>query len=46
MSKVHDNHLVGYEVDGNARRIVLRTENRDRGTPFEKTEVVFEGVEA
>jgi hypothetical protein len=46
MSKVHDNHLVGYEVDGSIRRIVLRTENRDRGTPYGNTEVVFEGVEA
>lgn len=44
MSKVHDNHLVGYTVDGKARRIELRTERRD---PDETIDVVvFEGVEA
>jgi hypothetical protein len=46
MSNVHDNHLVGYDVDGEAGRIVLRTERRAGGAPFQKTEVVFEGVEA
>jgi hypothetical protein len=46
MPNVHDNKLVGYDVDGDARRIVLRTVSRDEGRPPEKTDVVFEGVEA
>ena len=46
MLSVHDNHIVGYDVDGVARRIVLRTEFRYPPRPLEKTDVVFEGVEA
>jgi hypothetical protein len=45
MRSVHDNHLIGYEVDGKAKRIVLRTEYPHDGLPFERTDVVFEGVE-
>ncbi len=41
---VHDNHLVSYEVDGVAKRIVLHTEYAYGEEPFEKTDVVFEGV--
>jgi hypothetical protein len=43
MSKVHDNTIVGYTVDGHARRILLRTEAEGSR---EKIDVVFEGVEA
>jgi len=45
-SNVHDNTIVGYDVDGPARRVVLRTEYNYQGAPFEKIDVVFEGVEA
>jgi hypothetical protein len=41
---VHDNHLLGYEVDGVSRRIVLHTEYAYGQEPFEKTDVVFEGL--
>jgi hypothetical protein len=44
MRSVHDNHLLGYTVDGVARRIVLHTEYRYGQEPFERTDVVFEGV--
>lgn len=46
MQDVHDYHLVGYEVDGDAKRIVLRAEYRYPNIPMEKTNVVFEGVAA
>ena len=41
---VHDNHLTAFEVDGVERRIVLHTEYAYGEEPFEKTDVVFEGV--
>jgi hypothetical protein len=44
MSKVHDNHLVGYTVDGKSRRIELRTEHREAGRLCETVDVIFEGV--
>lgn len=40
---VHDNYVLGYSVDSEARTVVVRTEYRDRG-PFERTDVHFEGV--
>jgi hypothetical protein len=45
---IHDNYVVGYEVHCEERRIRLRTEFRDvpSGQPFEKTDVLFQGVEA
>jgi hypothetical protein len=43
---VHDNSLIGYTVDGSARRIELRTERREPGQPHERVDVIFEGVEA
>lgn len=43
---LHDYHLIGYAVDGKARRIVLRTEWAYPGTPYERRDVVFDGVEA
>jgi hypothetical protein len=46
MPDVHDYHLIGYEVDGDAKRIVLHAEYRYPGTPLKKTDVVFDGVEA
>jgi hypothetical protein len=46
MSQVHDNHLMGYDVDGALQRIVLRTERRGRGGPVHETDVIFDGVEA
>lgn len=41
---VHDNHLVSYEVDGVGKRIILHTEYVYGEEPYEKTDVVFEGV--
>ena len=41
---VHDNHLVSYQVDGVAKKIILHTEYAYGEEPFEKTDVVFEGV--
>jgi hypothetical protein len=43
---VHDYHVVGYEVDGDAKRIVLHTAYRYPGIALKRTDVVFEGVEA
>jgi len=43
---VHDNVIVSYEVHCERREIRLHTEYRDRGEPFERTVVVFTGVEA
>lgn len=39
---IHDNFLLGYEVDATKRQITLKTEFRERG---EFTNVVFSGVE-
>lgn len=41
---IHDNHVLGYEVDAREKSIVIRTEFRDKGEPFERTDVRFEGV--
>ncbi len=41
---VHDNFVLGYSVDAEAASILLRTEYRDQGEPFEKTNVRFDGV--
>jgi len=41
---VHDNHLVSYEVDGIAKQIVLHTAYAYGEEPYEKTDVIFEGV--
>lgn len=43
---VHDNVLVSYEVLCERREIRLCTEFRDRGEPYELTDVVFIGVVA
>ncbi len=43
---VHDNVLVSYEVNCEQRSICLHTQFRDRGPPFELTDVVFAGVVA
>jgi hypothetical protein len=43
---VHDNFIIGYEVHCERREIRLLTEYRDRGTPFERTVVLFTDVEA
>jgi hypothetical protein len=40
---IHDNRVVSYEVDGERRRIVLRTQSGDQ-EPVERTDVIFEGV--
>lgn len=40
---VHDNHLFGIEFDEDQHRVVLRTRFEYR-QPFERTDVVFEGV--
>ena len=41
---IHDNHVLGYSVDVESRTIVLHTEFRDQGEPFERTDVRFDGV--
>lgn len=41
---VHDNHLVSYEVLCERREIRFHTEFRDRGEPYEFTQVLFTGV--
>jgi hypothetical protein len=43
---VHDNVLVSYEVNCERRSICLHTQFRDRGPPFELTDVIFTGVVA
>ncbi len=43
---VHDNFLVSYEVLSERREIRLHTEFRDKGQPFDHTDVVFTGVSA
>jgi hypothetical protein len=42
---IHDNLLVSYEVECEARTITLRTEKRLVGKPTERTNVHFVGVE-
>ncbi|MBI3645522.1 MAG: hypothetical protein HY233_06125 [Acidobacteriales bacterium] len=42
---IHDNLLVSYEVQCEARTIMLRTEYRVANKPTEFTNVVFEGVQ-
>jgi hypothetical protein len=42
---VHDNLLVSYEVQCEARTITLRTEYRGGNRPAEFTNVIFEGVQ-
>ena len=41
---VHDNFVLSYTVDCEGCSITLHTEYRDRGEPFEKTDVRFERV--
>lgn len=41
---VHDNLVLGYAVDCEECTITLRTEYRDRGEPYERTDIRFEGV--
>jgi hypothetical protein len=42
---VHDNLLVSYEVQCDARTILLRTEHRVKNEPTEFVNVIFKGVE-
>ena len=42
---VHDNVLVSYEVQCEARTITLRTEHREPGEPTKFTNAVFDGVQ-
>lgn len=44
-SSIHDNLLTSYEVQCEARTIVLRTEHRAANQPTEYTNVSFEGVQ-
>lgn len=46
IQSVHDNFLVSYEVRCARREVVLHTEFRDKGEPFEKTDITFAGVDA
>ncbi len=41
---VHDNFVLSYTVDCEDRSLTLRTEYRDQGEPYERTDVRFEGV--
>ena len=41
---LHDNFVLGYAVDAETASILIRTEYRDRGKPFERTNARFEGV--
>jgi hypothetical protein len=41
----HDNHLIGYAVDGRNRRIVLHTEDVHGTNPPHRLDVVFENVQ-
>ena len=41
---IHDNFVLGYSVDAEEKRIVIRTEYRNDGEPFERTDARFEGV--
>lgn len=43
--RAHDNHVVGYSVDGRGRRIILHTENVYAPEPHPRLDVVFVGVE-
>ena len=43
---VHDNLLISYEVNCERREIRVHTELRDKGKPFERTDVIFTGVSA
>ena len=43
--RAHDNHVVGYSVDGQGCRIVLHTENPYAPEPHPRLDVVFVGVE-
>ena len=42
---VHDNNLISYEVQSEARTIMLRTEYRMKNEPTEFTNVIFKGVQ-
>jgi hypothetical protein len=42
---VHDNLLISYEVQCEARLITLRTEFRAENKPTEFTNIVFKGVQ-
>jgi len=44
-SSIHDNLLISYEVQCEARTITLRTEYRVPEKPTEFTKVIFEGVQ-
>ena len=41
---IHDNHVLGYSVDQARRELLIRTEFRDRGLPYERTNLRFTGV--
>ena len=42
---IHDNLLISYEVQCEARTIILRTEYRVKNQPTEFTNVIFKGVQ-
>lgn len=41
---IHDNHVLGYSVDSERVEILIRTEFRGKGPPFERTDIRFHGV--
>src|ERR1700681_3426205 len=42
---VHDNELISYEIQCEARTIIVRTEFRVKDKPTEFTNVIFRGVQ-
>ena len=42
--RAHDNHIIGYAVDGIGQQIVLHTENREVPVPHPNLDIVFDGV--
>ncbi len=41
---IHDNFVLGYEVDAERRSIIVHTEHRYGEEPFERTDVHFDDV--
>jgi hypothetical protein len=44
MRSVHDNQLLSYLVDHEKKEIVIHTVFKDKGEPYEYTDIRFEGV--
>jgi len=44
MRSVHDNFVLGYSVNCETKTLVVQTEYRDQGEPFERTDICFDGL--